>query len=72
MIATKLADIKLVSSEAILLNLGENLEKFCKHEVFNRGQYLKHFCTYKKINNIFVKFNHSLLKMPKIIEISYK
>ena len=27
-IATKLADIKLVCSEAILLNLGGNLEKF--------------------------------------------
>ena len=42
---------------------------FCKNEVFNRDRYLKLFCTYKKINNIFLKFNHSLLKMPKIVDI---
>ena len=27
------------------------------------------FYTYKKINNIFLKFEHSLLRMRKIIEI---
>ena len=29
------------------------------------------FISYKKINNIFLKFDHSLLRMPKIIEIGY-
>ena len=40
-----------------------------ENEVFNRGRYLKRFCTYKKINKIFLMFNYSLLKMPKIVEI---
>ena len=59
-----------------MLNAGENLlwdfgviYIFCKNEVFNRGWYLKRYCTYNKINNAFLKFNHSLLKIPKIIEI---
>ena len=69
------------SSEAILLNVGKicrGISKlftlFGKKKVFNRGRYLKRFCTYKKINIIFLKFNHSLLKslkMPKIVEIGY-
>ena len=29
----------------------------------------KNFIPYKKINNIFLKFHHSLLRMPKSIEI---
>ena len=40
-----------------------------ENEVFNRSRYLKRFCTYKKINKIFLMFNYSLLKMPKIVEI---
>ena len=34
-------------------------------------RYLKRFYTYKKINSIFLKFEfeHSLLRMQKIIEI---
>ena len=35
----------------------------------NVCRYLKRFYTYKKINNSFLKFDHSLLRMPKIIEI---
>ena len=30
----------------------------------------RNFCIYKKINDSFLKFDHSLLIMPKIIEIS--
>ena len=59
-IAFKLADIKLESSEAYLLKLGENLSWdfevifiFRKNEVLNICPYLKSFYTYKKINNIF-------------------
>ena len=59
-----------------MLNLGENLSWdfgviyiFCKNEVFNRGRYIKRFSTCKKINDIFLKFSHSLFKMPKIVEI---
>ena len=32
-------------------------------------QNIADFNTYKKINSIFLKFDHSLLRMPKIIEI---
>ena len=75
-------DKELESSEAILLNVGKicrGISKLFTHcsekkKVFNGGRYLKRFCTYKKINNIFLKFNHSLLKslkMPKIVEIGY-
>ena len=35
----------------------------------NICRYLKRFYTRKKINSIFFKFDHSLLRMPKIIEI---
>ena len=66
-IAFKLADIKLESSEAYLLKLGKNLSWdfevifiFRKNEVLNISPYLKSFYTYKKINNIFLKFHHYL------------
>ena len=36
---------------------------------FTVCQYLQGFYNYKKINNIFLKFLHDLLRMPKIIEI---
>ena len=36
-------------------------ESFCR--------YLRSFNVYKKIDNIFWKFDRSLLKMPKLIEI---
>ena len=32
-------------------------------------RYLRRFYTYKKINNIFLKLDHSLLRLPKIMEI---
>ena len=31
----------------------------------------QHLYTYKRINNIFLKFDDSLLRMPKLIEIGY-
>ena len=34
-------------------------------------RYFKRFYTYKKINNSFLKFDHSLLRMTKIIEIGF-
>ena len=37
--------------------------------VLNIYRYLKPFYTFKKINNIFLKFDHSSLRMPNIIEI---
>ena len=33
--------------------------------------YLKGFHTYNKINNSFLKFDHSLLRMSRIIEIDH-
>ena len=36
---------------------------------FTVCQYLQGFYNCKKINNIFLKFLHDLLRMPKIIEI---
>ena len=75
-IAFQLADIKLDSSEAYLLKLGKNLLWdfeiifiFRKNEVLNICRCLKSFYTYKKINNIFLKFHHYLLRMQKIVEI---
>ena len=72
MIAFKLADIKLESSEAYLLKLGKNLLWdfevifiFHKNEVLIICRYLKSFYIYKKINNIFLKFLHYLLRMQK-------
>ena len=76
--AFKLADIKLESSEAYLLKLGKNLSWdfevifiFRKNEVLNICRYLKSFYTYKKINNIFLKFHYYLLRMQKIVEIGW-
>ena len=43
---------------------------FCKNVVLNiRCRYRKRFQGYKKISNSFLKFDHSLMRMPKIIEI---
>ena len=68
-IAVKLADIKLERSEAYLLKLGENMprnfEAASINEVLNICRYVKNFYTYKKINNIFLKFHHYLLRMQK-------
>ena len=76
MIAFKPADIKLERSEAYLLKLGKNLSWdfevifiFHKNEVLNICRYLKSFYTYKKINNLFLKFHHYLLRVQKIVEI---
>ena len=76
MIAFKLADIKLESSEAYLIKLGKNrswdfevIFIFCKNEVFNICRHLKSSYTYKKMNNISLMFHHYLLRMQKIIEI---
>ena len=75
-IAFKVADIKLESSKAYLLKLGKNLlwdfeviYIFRKNAALNICRYLKGSYTYKKINNIFLKFHYCLLRMPKIIEI---
>ena len=75
-IAFKLTDIKLESSKAYLLKLGKNLSWdseaifiFRKNEVLNICQYLKSFYTYKKINNISLKFHHYVLRTQKIVEI---
>ena len=72
----KLADIKLESSEAYLLRLEKNLsygfeviDSFCKNSVLNVCRYLERSYSYKKINKILLKFHHSLLRMPEIIEI---
>ena len=77
-VAVKLADVKLESSEAYLLKLGENLSWdfkvifiFRKNEVLNKCRYLKSFYTYKKINNIFLKFHYYLLRVQKIVEIGW-
>ena len=74
-IAFKLADIKPESTEAYMLKLGKNLSWdfevifiFRKNEVLNICWYLKSFYTYKKINNIFLKFHHYLLRMQKVVE----
>ena len=52
-----------------MLKLGKNLSWdfevifiFLKNEVLNICQYLKSIYTYKKINNIFLKFHHYLLR----------
>ena len=72
----KLADIKLESSEALLLKLGEkSVVGFQSYLHFLLKCGFKYklisptFYTCKKINNIFLKFHHSLLWMPTIIEI---
>ena len=64
-IAFKVADVKLESSKAYLLKLGKNLlwdfeviYIFRKNAVLNICRYLKSSYTYKKINNIFLKFHY--------------
>ena len=47
----------------------EIIDIFFKKAVFNIRRYLKRFYRYKKIKNIFLKFDHFLLRMPKIMEI---
>ena len=47
----------------------EIIDVFCKNAAINICRYLKCFHTYKKINSILLNFDHSLLRMPKIIEI---
>ena len=42
---------------------------FCKNAVLNICRYLKRFFTFKKINNNFLEFDHTLLRMPRILEI---
>ena len=58
-----------------MLKLGKNLSWdfevifiFRKNEVLNICRYLKSFYTYKKINNIFLKVHHYLLRMQKVVE----
>ena len=67
----KLTDVKLESSDALLLKLGEKsvvgfqsylhllLKCSFKYKLISPT-----FYTCKKINNIFLKFHHSLLWMP--------
>ena len=43
----------------------EIIDIFCKNAVLNICGYLKRFFMYKKINSIFLKFDHSLLRVPK-------
>ena len=69
-------DVKIASSKAYLLKLGENLSWdfevvyiFRKNAVLDICLYLKGFYVYKKTNNIFLKFYYYLFGMPKIIEI---
>ena len=73
----KLAEIKLESSGAYLPKLEKNLSLrvlnlltffVCKNAL-NICRYLKRFYTYEKITSIFLKFDHFLLGMPKIMEI---
>ena len=74
----KIADIKLGSSSGLFAEvreksvLGLQSYRHClkKNAVFNINacRYLKGFYTYKKINNSFLKFDHSLLRMPKNIK----
>ena len=45
------------------------IDNFCKKVVLNICQDLKHFYTDKKINNSFLKFDHSLVRMTEIIVI---
>ena len=72
----KLLDIKLEGTDAYLMKLGKNLSWdfevilfFCKNAVLNICWYLKRFYSYKKINNIVLKFHYSSVRMPKTIEI---
>ena len=47
----------------------EVVDFFRKNVVLNICQYLELFYLYKKIKNIFLELHHSLLRMPKIVEI---
>ena len=67
MIHFKLADIKLESPGAYLDTLKKNLswgfqviDIFCKNAVLIIYRYLKRFYTDRKINSIYLKFDHSL------------
>ena len=67
MIDFKLADIKLESPDAYLAKLKKNLswsfqviDICCKYAVLIIYRYLKRFYTYRKINSIYLKFDHSL------------
>ena len=44
---------------------------FRKNAVLNISRYLEGFYTFKKINNIFLKFHYDVLRMPNIIEIGW-
>ena len=72
----KLADIKLESSEAYLPKLEKKLswgfeiiDIFCKKCGFKHLPISQTFLYLQENNNIFLKFDHSLLRMPKIMEI---
>ena len=72
MIDFKLADIKLEKKRDLEKNLSKSFQDihiFCKNAVLNIYRYLERFYTKKKINNIFLVLHHSLLRMPKFIEI---
>ena len=69
-------DFKLEGSNAYLMKLGKNLSWdfevilfFCKNAILNTCWYLKRFYSFKKINNIVLKFHFSSVRMPKTIEI---
>ena len=65
---SKLLCIFLLFSPKLEKNLSwgfEIIDIFRKNAVLNICRYLKRFYTYKKINRIFLKFDHSLLRMQK-------
>ena len=72
------SDVKVESSNAYLLKLGKNLSRdfeaiyiVSKNVVSIYAVSQRFFYTYKKTNNIFLKFHHYLFGMPKIIEIGW-
>ena len=75
LIAFKLADVKLKSSEALAEVRGKSvvgvevIYMFRKNAVLDICRYLKGFYIYKKTNNIFLKFRHYLFGMLKSIKI---
>ena len=69
----KLADTNLESSEDYLLKLRKDLSRdfevifiVRKNALLNKCRYLKNFLTYKKINNIFLKFHHFYQSYQKL------
>ena len=56
------ASWKLSSTSDWLMTAWKNVNK---NGVLTICRYLKRFYTYKKINNLFLKFDHSLLRMSK-------